>query len=607
MYGEEVVHKGQKVKKITRSLNRNADEWSAENAEYHNMMRGLSFPVREQLHEDVDMASHHSDDDEHPDPASMQLPSGEEGMLSSYAGGELEYHTLLTSTLEHSNRRGDDCTCEDWVKLQNEYWEKQKPHILRAYLAFKAFGALTTDTGANDSWTITTMDFHFTGPKVLSHPDGSRTVNESLAWHGFLGGSPEQPTIAFSFSLFEIYRQIHCVCPKFSVDGLARSLQYIHLLLQASHLEDQLRFAWDAYLGIMHDVEELMLSALSRDNHTVYNEMLSCIDGNSSLKLFDAAFKSGKQRKDTCQLINYWFMEKAEVNRFADEVWNAQKKSGDKDIDAMMNPQGSDMPFLSAEESHELHSCVNTCVEWWKAAGPESCKQMFALFAISGIFVATCCHGHILVLCDMTHSSESRMKYPLAVINNLIDRFGEDLGVAYDIMCAFFKTLLHSAKLRDKVIDNRLVGNFIYQNYRQALDRLLKDGPLLEEICEQRGISCDDCEQFLASERDYFNTEFEDPLELTIKMDYAELLQKLWAAKVQSDDAHLKFQSLQRDEGKNLSEKEKSWIEVRNRTTHQFYEIIEEEVADFEVEHGIVKRWKESFRRFASALMELGH
>ncbi|ESK91157.1 hypothetical protein Moror_9522 [Moniliophthora roreri MCA 2997] len=327
------------------------------------------------------------------------------------------------------------------------------------------------------------------------------------------------------------------------------------------------------------------------------------------------------------------------------------------------------MPFLSAEESHELHSCVNTCVEWWKAAGPESCKQMFALFAISGIFVATCCHGHILVLCDMTHSSESRMKYPLAVINNLIDRFGEDLGVAYDIMCAFFKTLLHSAKLRDKVIDNRLVGvvpafhghahnhkcqvewhpqyinsigledfeecermfslsnnlasttrltmefhrrqaiqehfkfhdedkhaasgNFIYQNYRQALDRLLKDGPLLEEICEQRGISCDDCEQFLASERDYFNTEFEDPLELTIKMDYAELLQKLWAAKVQSDDAHLKFQSLQRDEGKNLSEKEKSWIEVRNRTTHQFYEIIEEEVADFEVEHGIVKRWKE--------------
>ncbi|KAI3605227.1 nwd2 [Moniliophthora roreri] len=136
-----------KVKKVTRSLNRSADEWSAEDAEYHSMMRAPSFPVREQLHEDADMASRHSNDNDHPDPASMLIPPGEEGILSSYASGESEYHALSTSTLEHSNRGGDNR--KDWVKFQNKCWEKQGPHMFGAYLALKAPEAPTTDAGVD--------------------------------------------------------------------------------------------------------------------------------------------------------------------------------------------------------------------------------------------------------------------------------------------------------------------------------------------------------------------------------------------------------------------------------------------------------------------------
>ena len=33
------------------------------------------------------------------------------------------------------------------------------------------------------------------------------------------------------------------------------------------------------------------------------------------------------------------------------------------------------------------------------------------------------------------------MKYPIALTNALIDRYGKDLGLGYDIMCAFVKTL----------------------------------------------------------------------------------------------------------------------------------------------------------------------
>ena len=49
---------------------------------------------------------------------------------------------------------------------------------------------------------------------------------------------------------------------------------------------------------------------------------------------------------------------------------------------------------------------VATCVEQWRNAGPESQKKLFALFAITGIFVCLCRHGHPLVICDMIRSGE---------------------------------------------------------------------------------------------------------------------------------------------------------------------------------------------------------
>ena len=65
-----------------------------------------------------------------------------------------------------------------------------------------------------------------------------------------------------------------------------------------------------------------------------------------------------------------------------------------------------DVAWLNLTETNELTQCVNTCVERWRNAGPEACKKMFALFAVAGIFLAVCRHGHVLVICDMIHSGE---------------------------------------------------------------------------------------------------------------------------------------------------------------------------------------------------------
>lgn len=42
---------------------------------------------------------------------------------------------------------------------------------------------------------------------------------------------------------------------------------------------------------------------------------------------------------------------------------------------------------------------------------------MFALFAVAGIFLAVCRHGHVLVICDMIRSSELYVGFRFGIIS----------------------------------------------------------------------------------------------------------------------------------------------------------------------------------------------
>ncbi|PPQ90198.1 hypothetical protein CVT25_001370, partial [Psilocybe cyanescens] len=116
----------------------------------------------------------------------------------------------------------------------------------------------------------------------------------------------------------------------------------------------------------------------------------------------------------------------------------------------------ADIAWLNTAENGEVVEALDVCVERWKSAGPEARKKMFALFAIAGVFLSVCCHGHVLVICDMICSGEL-MKYLMAVINRLFDSYRGDIALGYDIMCAFVKTLANSS-LKQRVIGMRLQG-----------------------------------------------------------------------------------------------------------------------------------------------------
>ncbi|KAF8210742.1 hypothetical protein K438DRAFT_2046344 [Mycena galopus ATCC 62051] len=197
------------------------------------------------------------------------------------------------------------------------------------------------------------------------------------------------------------------------------------------------------------------------------------------------------------------------------------------------------------------------------------------------------------------------MKYPLAVVKQLLDRYGADIGLGYDIMCAFYKTLLRSSlgrrvvglKLRGVVpafhghahnrgcqvdwhplyvegvgledfeecertfcLSNHLAtvtrlctpfhrqqqidehfafhdldkhaasGNFIFQNYRQATEKIAMNSAALQALEQRLHTTSQDYENYLTQERDHLERLKRELPEVAWTVDYMELLMKRAAA-----------------------------------------------------------------------------
>ncbi|KAJ7853298.1 hypothetical protein B0H14DRAFT_2354415, partial [Mycena olivaceomarginata] len=488
----------------------------------------------------------------------------------------------------------------------------------------------------------------------------------TLLQHGYIGASPEKVSTAFPVRLFEVYRQIHRVCPRYSLGSLSTTLTNVHENPRRSALAEQLSVAYDAYLEITREVDARAHQAMGRDAtwyirhvctpclYKTENEphlrfsWMGCMDGNNSLKLVDATFRAGNTRPDNRTSTLFRWLTPEQVDVFKDEVINSQKvhptqfgETPDEDGDvAWLN-----VNELSGTESEELAKCLNTCVERWKAAGPEARKKMFALFAVSGIFLTVCRHGHVVIMCDMIRSGEL-MKYPLAMVKWLLDHYGVDIGLGYDIMCAFFKTLLRSslgAKVtamrlqgvvpafhghahnracqigwhplyvdgvgledfeecertfaksnhlasitrlatpyhRQQQIDEHFQfhdqdkhassGNFIYQNYRQALEKITTNATQLSTLESSLGTTAADYEKYHAEEVNYFRDLRQEPEEVQRTKDWKNL------------DYHIVKDG--------YTAPQIARINTRYRTTFTKFNAAEEDLCRFEEEHTIAVRW----------------
>ncbi|KAG1854936.1 hypothetical protein DFJ58DRAFT_716274 [Suillus subalutaceus] len=293
----------------------------------------------------------------------------------------------------------------------------------------------------------------------LSHEGGEYEAFEGLAqqmanisgcliYHGYLGCSPLHPTVAISLRTLAVYQQTHRTCLRYSIQAQCKSLCHLHDIPYRPYFNTQFSDAYDVYLEILHRVDSLIKAALKHNTpnwrllnscpccfyklegeHPLAFEWLATIDGNNSLKRWLSSIYGTSPHNDSRTYRSDYWLSRAQADEFQKGAQTQSKERNDDWEDVIQSE--------SAPASFH-------CVDRWRNAGPEQRKRMFSIFDESGIIVAACRHRIILLACDMVKSGELA-KYPLAIIDRLLDIYGKNRGVAYDIGCAFSKTLDNSS------------------------------------------------------------------------------------------------------------------------------------------------------------------
>ncbi|KAF8141802.1 hypothetical protein EV363DRAFT_1392219 [Boletus edulis] len=256
-------------------------------------------------------------------------------------------------------------------------------------------------------------------------------VNENLILHGYLGCSPVHPNVAISLHTLAAFRQIHHTCPCFSIQSLCK-------VPYRPYLFNLLSDAYDMYLEILHCVDQRLKVALRRNTQEwrlqsecpacfyrledepklMFNWLVS-IDGNNSLKRWDTSTYGIAPREDHRTVRSSYWLSSEEVNKFQHEVG------------------------ATKTQQRQEGSNAATYDDDWEIVTPDNPNE-FNCVDQSGIFLVICRHRFILLACDMIESRELA-KYPLAIINRLLSVYGLNGGCAYDIGCAFSKTVSTSS------------------------------------------------------------------------------------------------------------------------------------------------------------------
>ncbi|KAJ6448968.1 hypothetical protein C8R47DRAFT_999342 [Mycena vitilis] len=273
-------------------------------------------------------------------------------------------------------------------------------------------------------------------------------ISSGLVAHGMIPSAPWAPKVVIATRLLELYRLARLRCPTLGIQAWMKTLADLHGDAFKPYSVQEFSTCFDVYLDILKVVDERVDKVLGRDapNWRLKNccpactyklegeakmifEMLMAMDGNNSLKRVltkergvdedGVPKRGGTERPDprTEGSGGSYFMTRSKVDEWSKEVL-AQQRSEDPEED-------------------------NECQERWKNMSEELTERMWGIFDETGIFLALCRHGFVLLVADMVRSGELS-KYGLAITNALLDAFGPDLGLGYDIGCGFGTTIRES-------------------------------------------------------------------------------------------------------------------------------------------------------------------
>ncbi|KAJ7455142.1 hypothetical protein FB451DRAFT_1184469 [Mycena latifolia] len=404
----------------------------------------------------------------------------------SHAGGEfasLEQEVEDASGDEDAGskarKQADWRTRRDRTELQNVAFQAQMPEMLSAYFRMCAEGEIPIrpDVEEEDKheaveeiYELTVVDMFDTSDIEVKLDPHANGIAPTLILQGMMPCAPWEPTVAIKIRVLEAYRVTHVCCPQLAIQSYVKALCDIHGVAYRPYLCQQFSIAYDLYLNLRQRTDERILHALGRDSSwrlkhacpaCMYKlegedelifSILTTMDGNDSLKRVlrrekttmaqdeadDPTLAKSRERVDNRDVGDGYYISCEKVDKWA------------------KSRLGEQLPMQSGNADQD-----NPCADRWKNMINDVTSKMWGIFDETGIFLALCRHGFVIVLADMIKSGELA-KYPLVVVNELLGAFGLKIGAGYDVGCHFGVTVDNSElgeEAREKGL-KCLVGSF---------------------------------------------------------------------------------------------------------------------------------------------------
>ncbi|KAJ7206125.1 hypothetical protein GGX14DRAFT_535569 [Mycena pura] len=287
---------------------------------------------------------------------------------------------------------------------------------------------------------------------------------------GLFPCAPLEPTVVVTAQTLEFFRVAHVRCPHLAIQSFVKTLCDIHGAYKP-YLCQQFSISYDVYLEVRQQVEAKVLDALGRSSDwRLKNVCLACtyelvgepeltfrmlmtMDGNESLwrVLRRERGSEGEVDENTGDPVLAKSSERAD-DRVADEGYFISQDKVD---------EWSKERLADILPTDKISGGGSPCADRWKNMINDVTSKMWGVFDETGIFLALCHHGFVLLLVDMIKSGELG-KYPLAIVDALLDTYGERNGLAYDVGCHLEITIRNSRlgqKAKDKLL-KMLVGTF---------------------------------------------------------------------------------------------------------------------------------------------------
>jgi hypothetical protein len=239
-----------------------------------------------------------------------------------------------------------------------------------------------------------------------------------MVLQGLIPCAPFSPTLAFSTRVIELYRNNHLRCPHLAIQPFVKGLCDLQRIPFRPYLSQQFSICYDLYLSIREGVTQRVDTALDRNssNWRLRNacpaccyklkgepaqifEMLVTMDGNDSLKRIlrrKPAPESGeeggsvqsvgelRELADSRKVGEGYYLSRERVDRWAKEV----------------------VEELLPESNPSEQVDPNPCNTRWTNMINDVTARMWGIFDETGIFLALCRHGFVLVVADMVRSGE---------------------------------------------------------------------------------------------------------------------------------------------------------------------------------------------------------